>query len=378
MNEPLELTVSEFVTYLNQTLEYAYGSVVIYGELANFHVNRGRWVYFDLKDENAKVSFFSNVHQLPGPLEDGMLLKVRGQPRLHPQYGFSIVASEIIPSGYGTIKRVADLLRAKLAKEGLFDEERKRPLPPIPSKVGLIASFQSAAYQDFVKIINQRWVGLEIECLDVLVQGEQAPAQLINAINYFSGQAHPPDVLVLTRGGGSPEDLAVFNHEQLTRAIAACRIPTLVAIGHEKDVSLAELAADKRASTPSNAAELLVPDKNYMMDYLKHLPAVWQANLEHKLQAKNEQLKDRRDYLTQAVKRVFSDASGLMAERERLLKILNPKQVLDRGYAIVRQSGHTINGRGLWVGSIVEVEMAAVNFAADIQSIKRRLADDEN
>lgn len=371
MNEPLELSVGEFVMYLNQTLEYAYGSVVIYGELANFHVNRGRWVYFDLKDENAKVSFFGSIHQLPGPLEDGMLLKVRGQPRLHPQYGFSVVVSAIIPSGHGTIKRVADLLRDQLAKEGLFDEERKRPLPPIPSRVGLITAVQSAAYQDFIKIINQRWVGLKIDCLDVLVQGDQALAQLINAINYFSGQAQPPDVMVITRGGGSPEDLAVFNHEQLTRAIAACRIPTLVAIGHEKDISLAELAADKRASTPSNAAELLVPDKNYVMDYLKRLPAIWQANLEHKLQAKDEQLKDRRHYLTQAAERVLSDATGLMAERERLLKILNPKQVLDRGYAIVRQGGHASNGQGLRVGSIVEVEMAKVNFSAGIDSIKR-------
>ena len=378
MNEALEVSVSEFVTYLNQTLEYAYGSVVIYGELANFHINRGRWVYFDLKDDNAKVSFFGSIHQLPGPLEDGMLLKVRGQPRLHPQYGFSVVASAIIPSGYGTIKRVADLLRAKLAKEGLFEEERKRPLPPMPGKIGLITSFQSAAYQDFVKIINQRWVGLEIDCLDVLVQGEQSPAQLINAINYFSGQAQPPDVLVITRGGGSPEDLAVFNHAQLTRTIAACRIPTLVAIGHEKDVSLAELAADMRASTPSNAAELLVPDKNYVMDYLKRLPAAWQSNLEHKLQAKEEQLKDRKDYLTQAVKQVFSEADGLVAERERLLKILDPQQVLRRGYAIVRRDGRATNGKGLRVGSIVEVEMAAVNFAAGIQSIKRRSTDGED
>jgi exodeoxyribonuclease VII large subunit len=153
----IELSVSEFVELLNQTLEFAYPDLVIVGELANFRVSKNRWVYFDLKDEQASVKFFGTVYNLPGPLEDGMLLKVWGQPRLHNLYGFSITVMNIQPSGEGSIRRAAKLLQAKLASEGLFDETRKRPIPYPPQRIGLITSKQSAAYADFVKILQARW-----------------------------------------------------------------------------------------------------------------------------------------------------------------------------------------------------------------------------
>src|SRR5881227_1133905 len=141
----VELSVGEFVALLNQTLEYAYPSVVIVGELANLRISKNRWVYFDLKDDLASVKFFGTVYQLPGPLEDGMLLRVRGQPRLHQLYGFSVNVLSMQPTGEGTIKRAAQLLQAKLTTEGLFDESRKRPLPYPPAHIGLVTSKQSAA-----------------------------------------------------------------------------------------------------------------------------------------------------------------------------------------------------------------------------------------
>jgi len=206
----VELSVSDFVALLNQALEYAYSGVVIVGELANLRVSKNRWVYFDLKDEFSSVKFFGTVYQLPGPLEDGMMLKVRGLPKLHNLYGFSVNVQTIQPVGEGTIKRAAQLLQAKLTAEGLFDEARKRSLPYPPARIGLITSKQSAAYADFIKILDVRWRGLEVELIDVQVQGEVAPAQITAAIEQFNGRPQPPETLIIIRGGGSAEDLAAL------------------------------------------------------------------------------------------------------------------------------------------------------------------------
>ena len=252
-----ELSVSEFLAVFNQVIENAFGGVIIVGELANFRVSKNRWVYFDLKDDESIVSFFGSVYQLPGPLEDGMMLKVRGTPRHHNLYGFKVNFTSIIPAGEGSIKKAAELLMAKLQKEGLFDLARKRRLPYPPEKIALVTSKQSAAYADFTKIIDTRWQGLTIELIDVQVQGEAAPGQIAAAIDQFNSEAELAGALVVIRGGGSPEDFAAFSTEQVTRAVASSRIPTLVAIGHEIDLSLAEMAADSQASTPSNAAEIL-------------------------------------------------------------------------------------------------------------------------
>ncbi|MGH7193321.1 MAG: exodeoxyribonuclease VII large subunit, partial [Candidatus Saccharimonadales bacterium] len=291
--EELILGVSDFVALINQTLEFAYTNVTITGELANLRVSKNRWLYFDLKDEGASVRFFGTVYNLPGPLEDGMLLKVRGQPRLHPSYGFSVNVMNISPAGEGTIRRAAQLLQAKLAKEGLFDESRKRPLPYPPSRIGLITSKQSAAYADFVKILDARWHGLGVEVIDVQVQGEAAPPQLAAALEQFNALAVPPEVIVLIRGGGSAEDLAAFSTEQVARAVAASRVPTLAAIGHETDLSLAELAADVRASTPSNAAELLVPDRRQVAAALKDDVAHLDRLVGSRLEVATDELEQR-------------------------------------------------------------------------------------
>ncbi len=231
-------------------------------------------MYFDLKDDESSVKFFGTVYALPGPLEDGMVVRVSGSPRLHPQYGFSVNYTNIQPVGEGSLRKAADLLAAKLEKEGLFAPERKRALPYPPGRVALITAGGSAAYADFVKILNARWRGVAVEHFDVLVQGEQAPGQIVSAIAAANALAAVPDVLVLTRGGGSAEDLAAFSTEPVVRAVAGSRVPTLVAIGHEVDFSLAELAADRRASTPSNAAELLTPDRDVVLAGCKNCAGI--------------------------------------------------------------------------------------------------------
>ncbi len=338
----IELGVSDFVALLNQTLEYAYTGVIICGELANLRVSKNRWVYFDLKDENSSVKFFGTVYQLPGPLEDGMLLKVRGTPKLHNLYGFSVNVSTIQAAGEGTIKRAQELLQAKLSSEGLFDPARKRVLPYPPKKIGLIASKQSAAYADFIKILDARWRGVIIEQIDVQVQGEPAPAQIVAAIEQCNGQASPADVLVLIRGGGSPEDLAAFSTEQVTRAVAASRIPTLVAIGHEVDISLAELASDQRASTPSNAAELLVPDRQYELQRLTAATSQLQQLGQRRVKSAGEQLQRKQQQLDQFVQFRLEIASQSVTSRRNLLTALSPEAILKRGYALIRVHGATV------------------------------------
>lgn len=362
------LEVSDFVALTNQALEYGFTGVTIRGELANFRVSKNKWVYFDLKDENATVRFFGTVFQLSGPLEDGMLLRVRGTPKLHPQYGFSVTVLNMRPEGEGTIKRAAELLQAKLEAEGLFALERKRLLPYPPQRIGLITSTESAAYADFMKILNARWGGIDIECVDVQVQGEAAPAQITAALEYFNQLAEPPEVLVITRGGGSAEDLYAFSTEQVTRAVAASRVPTLVAIGHEIDVSLVELVADQRASTPSNAAELLVPERKEVKQQLRHVEERLHEAVLVTVKARRQDINHTRALLDRAAEAVIRRARDNVANYDQLLRALDPHAVLRRGYAVVRLDGKAVVKRAaVKSGAIVNIEVSDGRFDARVQ-----------
>jgi len=369
--DPIELGVSDFVALVNQTLEYAYPNVVITGELANFRVSKNRWVYFDLKDELASVRFFGTVYQLPGPLEDGMLLRVRGQPRLHQLYGFSVNIINMQPVGEGSIKRAAALLQAKLAAEGLFDDSRKRRSPYPPACIGLVTSKGSAAYADFIKILNVRWRGLDIRFIDVQVQGEAAPGQITAALAQLNAEAEPPEVIIIIRGGGSAEDLAAFSTETVARAVAASRVPTLVAIGHEIDLSLAELAADRRASTPSNAAELLVPDRAEVSRALRSTAVqLRQAGRRH-LQTAQHAVRQQADSLEHNMRRILQQIRASLRYQSRLLEALNPEAVLRRGYAVVRQAGRPLRSTtGLASGDIVDVQISQGAFSASVDKIR--------
>ncbi len=340
--QDLVFSVSEFVAVLNQTLDFAYPIVAIEGELTNLRVSRGKWVYFDIKDEESSVKCFGTVYMLPGPLEDGMMVRITAAPRLHPLYDFSLNLQSITPVGEGSLKRAADLLLTKLTAEGLFDPERKRLVPYAPEHVGLITSKESAAYADFVKILNERWAGVKVSHYDVQVQGEPAIGNIVSAIETMNQMANPPEVLIITRGGGSAEDLAAFNTEQVTRAIAGSRIPTLVAIGHETDISLAELAADHRASTPSNAAQLLVPDKKHILQALKEQKRSIGELFLGQLQSAKQDLKEHRQTLRHLVDQAYLVAAQTIARQSDLLEALNPTTILQRGYAIIRMGHKTV------------------------------------
>ena len=337
--DELVFGVTDFVNIFNQTMDTAYPEVLIEGEVKNFKISRNKWLYFDLVDEESSLRCFGSVYSLNTPLEDGMMLRVRGQPRLHHLFGFSFNVTSMRPIGEGSLKKAAELLTQKLTKEGLFDLSRKRSLEYPPEKIGLITSSQSAAYADFIKVINARWSGLMIELEDVQVQGEAAPAQIVKAISQFNSTVNPPDVLVIIRGGGSADDLMAFSTEEVTRAVASSRIPTLVAIGHEIDLSLAELAADKRASTPSNAAELLTPDKK---DYLAQL-ALLQDDLSRLyrqyLKKANQALNAQAVLVNQNIKRLINLHQQNLQIQASLVEALNPNNILKRGYSIISDSG---------------------------------------
>lgn len=371
MEQGIVLSVSDFVAALNQTLEYAYPSVTIVGELANFRVSKNKWVYFDLKDDFASVKFFGTVYQLPGPLEDGLMVRVRGVPRLHNQFGFSINVQSMQPVGEGSLKKAAALLEAALRAEGLFDESRKRSFPYPPQCIGLVTSAESAAYHDFIKIVSARWSGLDIQLIDVQVQGEAAVGQVVRAIEHYNSHAEPVDVLVIIRGGGSADDLAAFSTEQVTRAVAASRIPTLVAIGHEVDVSLAELAADQRASTPSNAAEMLTPDKQDVMTQLASTRLTLASVLKGRVRDDKRQLTAKADVLQRVTSGIVRDARSALQGTTQLLTALSPQAALKRGYSIVMtQTGAVVrSGAQLKTGDALTVRVADATIKTIVDEV---------
>lgn len=336
-------TVSEFVAIFNQSLEMIYPQVTVVGEISNFRVSKGKWVYFDLKDEYSSVKFFGTIYNLPGPLEDGITCEVIGRPRLHNNFGFSINVDSMRAVGEGSIRKAQDLLLKKLEAEGLFAPDRKRTLPYPPQRIGLITSAESAAISDFRKIMTARWPSLHIELIDTLVQGAQAPAALTAAIQKFNTMSNPPEVLVIIRGGGSADDLAAFSEESVVRAVAASRMPTLVAIGHENDISLAELAADMRASTPSNAAELLVPDVTHELAVVNTTRRQLTNELQQIIKQERNYVADQAKALDTLLKSALNESKQYVIQAGILLRALDPFLPLQHGYALVRsESGELI------------------------------------
>lgn len=371
----LTLGVSDLVALVNQTLEYAYPSVIVEGEVASFKVSKGRYVFFDLKDETSVVSCFMTVYQLRTALDDGMKIRVVAQLKLTPWGKFSLTVREAVPVGEGNIKRSFEFLRAKLEKEGLFDSARKRDLPKLPVRIGLIASVESAGYVDFIKILNARWGGVDVTVADVLVQGTAASKQIIGAMQHFNEQAEPVETIVVVRGGGSAEDLAVFNDEPLVRAIAASRIPTLVGVGHEVDTSLADLAADVRAATPSNAAQLLVPDRQAVIEGLRHKRRHMLVRLQARRQRVIQQVDAAIERLLVRMRHKLETQQRHVQYARQTLRQLDPKVVLRRGYGLVRdEKGAVVRGGANEVkpGDRLVVELYESIINVGVQDVRKK------
>ncbi|MEK7473745.1 MAG: exodeoxyribonuclease VII large subunit [Patescibacteria group bacterium] len=346
------LSVSQFVTYLNDTFKAIWDAdeAAIEGEVSEFRISQGQWVSFNLKDETALINCFLVLNKLRLPIEDGMRVRLYGTPRVYPKWGklsFNVERVELV--GEGALRKALAALRAKLDAEGLFDPSRKRELPRFPSRIALIASRESAAYGDFVRIVNERWRGLEIDLYHAVVQGEKAPDSVMSALarahttsGPSSARAHTTpdpssgrrggyDAVVITRGGGSLEELMAFNDERLVRAIYASKIPTMVAIGHERDTTLAEEAADVRGSTPTDCARRLVPDRKDVLFELAHMEADITETLLQRISLEREIVLRA----TTGADRWLETFRTRVASLLRLISSFNPEAVLKRGFAIL-------------------------------------------
>ena len=411
MDEPLIplLSVTEFNTTVNDVLRRM--RVWVQGEISGYKVSQNKWVSFDIKDKGSKLNCFTTVYTIDMALEDGMEVKVLGTPSVYVPYGkYSFSVQKVEPVGEGALRRAFELTKAKLEAEGLFAPERKKPIPKFPEKIGIVTSPEAAAYTDFLRILNNRWRGVEVILRPSVVQGNDAPAQIADALEWFNKYC-PVDVLVLTRGGGSLEDLQAFNSELVCRAVYASRIPIICGIGHERDTCLAEMVADMRASTPSNAAELAVPDRKEVewqlnqieknmsqrvMSLVSHLDWTLRELLtrlesqvrarfvefqhaEHRLQfafhpyqallAKYEhQLASASQRLLSSQQRLLQSHRDRLQQVRQLLMSYNPKQVLQRGYAITRAgNGKIIRSlKQVRVGESVQTEVADGAFTAEV------------
>ncbi len=363
MNDNLVMSPTDFVSVVNQTLDYSYSSTLIAGEVASFKVNQGKWVFFDIKDEETSISCFMSVYQLRVPLEDGMKVVMRGTPKLTKWGKFSFTVTAIKPVGQGSIKKAFELLKAKLTKEGLFDLDKKRALPEDLTKLGVISSTQAAGYADFIKILNARWGGMKVQVAHTQVQGMDAPDQIIKALNYFNERGDV-QVIAILRGGGSADDLSCFNDEKLVRAIAASKIPVITGIGHEVDESLADLAADVRASTPSNAAEMLTPDREMIIENVKDKILRVRSIVINRI---NERIYDDEDKIRRIFDVISTKIDNLenqIKQKMRILEAMNPEKVLRQGYAI-------LSGK-VSPGSVVKITTFDKEINAEIKEIYDR------
>ena len=358
-----ELSVSQFVDICNQTLTAAYQDIIVVGEVSSFKVSQNKWAFFDLKDEDTSVNCFMPLAWLNIPLEDGIKVKVKATPKLTKWGKFSLTVRQIMPVGAGSIKKSFDLLKAKLAKEGLFSPDRKRPLPSPLSSIGVISSTQAAGYADFIKIINERWGGLNIQVAHTMVQGLSAPAQIIKAINHFN-QSQTLQVIAILRGGGSADDLAAFNDEALVRAIAASRLPVITGIGHEIDESLSDLAADFAASTPSNAAQILTPDRQAETRRIHSLIISLTRQIISQLDLQKNQLSNLIQTTQHQLIQQIDSRQQKLAGQLSLLKTLDPESVLARGYAIIKGQ--------IEEGSQITVTTAEQLIKAEVKNVKNR------
>ncbi|MCR5135948.1 MAG: exodeoxyribonuclease VII large subunit [Oscillospiraceae bacterium] len=307
----MTVTVSELNAAVKVLLESdrRFLDLCVTGELSNYKIYPSGHHYFSLKDQESSlrcVMFRSSAQKLRFRPENGMKVSAYGSLRVYPRDGaYQLNCTGIMPEGVGDLQVAYEQLKQRLREEGLFDPAHKKPIPVFPDRVALITSSAGAAVRDMIRIFGQRWPMTELVLLPVRVQGEEAPAEIAGAIRY-ANEFDVADLIITGRGGGSLEDLWAFNDERVARAIYASRIPVISAVGHEPDVTISDYVADRRASTPSNAAEIAVPDYRSVYEDLKKLERKLRLSQESRLTFCRQQL----EFFGK--KRVLTDASGFV------------------------------------------------------------------
>jgi exodeoxyribonuclease VII large subunit len=353
-------TISEITRKIRTSLEYDFSNISIIGEISNIKKPRSGHVYLTLKDENAQlqaVVFRNTAGRIKFELKDGMEIISFGSITVYePRGQYQIIIDQIEPKGIGALQLAFQQLKEKLEKEGLFDISHKKPIPFIPQKIGIVTSPTGAAVKDILNIIERRFANVEILLYPVKVQGDGAAEEIAKAIVELN-KLSDIDVIIVGRGGGSLEDLWAFNEEIVARSIYNSAIPVISAVGHEIDITIADLVADRRALTPSEAGELVVPQRDLLINILEKCKSRLFQSLINKLKLSQDKfaraansyamrqpfdklhmLQQRLDDFAQRLN--LNIIHTLNTEREKLLGIagklesLNPLSVLKRGYTI--------------------------------------------
>ena len=339
--------------------------VCVRGELSNYKIYPSGHHYFTLKDSESSlrcVMFKSSASKLRFRPESGMGVTAFGRVSVYPRDGaYQLYCTALQPEGTGDLQVAFEQLKAKLSAEGLFDRAHKKPLPPFPEKIAIITSSAGAAVHDMISILAHRWPMSKVLLLPVRVQGVEAPPEIAGAIRY-ANEFQVADLIITGRGGGSIEDLWAFNDERVARAIYASEIPVISAVGHEPDVTISDYVADARASTPSNAAEIAVPDQSEMRETLDSLSIRSRQAMQKTLKALSQRLSSLSDKRVLSDPGVYIDNRRLELDRmrERLsaaaerknaaarrdfvrlgaaLDAMSPLRVLTRGYSLAEDSG---------------------------------------
>ncbi len=374
---PDVLTVGRLAGDLRNAIESQFRNLWVEGELSNYKRHTSGHCYFTLKDDEAQlraVMWRSSASRVFFQPKDGMLVQVLADASLYETRGdLQLVVRSMRLSGEGALQKAFEELKRKLAAEGLFDRERKRPLPPYPRVIGIVTSGSGAALHDILSILERRFPYVRVVICPVQVQGMGAAESVADAIHAFNdlqdGDAQRPDVLIVGRGGGSLEDLWAFNEEVVARAVFASGIPIISAVGHETDFSITDFVADARAATPSMAAELAVPDRNELMATLGGLQAAMENSLRRRFERHRKhvkyltsshgfrrpidrlhQHKQRIDDLSDRLHRMAARCVELKARRWKAfddrLRILGPERPLRQGYVLVEKEGAMVRRSG--------------------------------
>ena len=381
-------------------------NLILLGEISNFtrHYKSGH-LYFTLKDETASVKavmFRDKARLLGFPPQNGMLVLAYGRATLYERDGaFQVYVEFMRPFGAGAAQMAFDALKKKLEEEGLFAAEHKRPLPPVPRCIGIVTSKTGAALQDVCNVISRRWPLTKLLLAPVSVQGIEAEQSIVQGIRALDRDDRA-DLILVTRGGGSKEDLWVFNSERIARAAYACRKPVVSAVGHEIDYTILDYVADVRAPTPSAAAELCVPDKRQFLQEIYNLEQNIQKNIQSRLQmcynrvnalgagAALQAFHGSLEVRAQQVDRYAAAASGAAAAaaaaREQALRSaaalaasLDPYAVLARGYAMVRDgAGNCRTVDTLHPGQNITLCGAAAQAVCTVQNVTKTQGDNAN
>ena len=390
LTEPKIWTVTELSKDLRESLRSRYQQVLVKGEICDFKgIHRSGHLYMGLKDESSQIRVVvwkGVVQKIPYDLKMGLEVVVVGIIDFYGAGGsLQIVAERIEPLGMGALQLKFEQLKEKLQKEGLFSAERKKEIPEMVSRIGLVTGKSTAALQDMLRIFSQRFPLAEVYLFHASVQGENAPREIVNSIEMaerFSRENKKIDVLIIGRGGGSYEDLFCFNDEKLVRKIANCSLPTISAVGHEIDFTLADFVADKRAATPSHAAQESTPDirtiKNEILSYLEYfernlfdqikdlgqkLDFIWSQILSR---APHQRLKAQSQLLAQLESRLIRSTQVKLdkyrAELKRyasLLDAISPLKILERGYSLVQNEEGSLvrNSDTVKVGESLSVRL---------------------